>query len=443
MLRLHGDLVTVPPTGTWRAVRRPTGRGKVLVLAPVAVALALAVSGCAGDQSASPVGVNGVLASDIYLAADTTRILGVVPRNSTLASMLRAEGLAEEAAHQAVAAAVTVFDPRRLRSDQPFILERTFEGALRLFEYEVDADSLLRVEAGTTDEVGVSAELVPIPKTLEHGSTAGVIGQETPSLFQAMGASGEGPELALALAGIFAGEIDFNTELQLNDRFSLAFERWTREGRPSSYGAITAAEFQNDGRLVSAVRFTPEGAETGYFDEEGRSLRRFFLRSPLKFDPRVTSRFSRARRHPVLNVTRAHRGVDYGAPTGAPVVAVSSGVVVSATYDNTNGRMVRLRHASGYETYYLHLSAFAQGVRRGARIEQGQTIGRVGATGLATGPHLHYGLKKNGAWVDPVREHRNMPPGDPVPADQMIAFELERDQALAQLEGASRNIATH
>jgi murein DD-endopeptidase MepM/ murein hydrolase activator NlpD len=137
--------------------------------------------------------------------------------------------------------------------------------------------------------------------------------------------------------------------------------------------------------------------------------------------------------HPVLRTARAHRGVDYGAPTGAPVVAVAGGTVVSATFDNANGRMVRLRHSSGYESYYLHLSAFGAGIRRGARVDQGQTIGRVGSTGLATGPHLHYGLQKNGAWVDPLREHRNMPPGDPVPASAMQAFEAARDEALAQL----------
>jgi murein DD-endopeptidase MepM/ murein hydrolase activator NlpD len=251
-----------------------------------------------------------------------------------------------------------------------------------------------------------------------------------------MNAAGEGADLAIALAQVFAGEIDFNTEVQLGDRFTLTFERFVREERPSTYGAITAAAFHNDGREIRAIRFTPPGGEPGYFDEQGRSLRRFFLRSPLKFEPRVTSRYSLRRLHPVLQTTRAHRGVDYGAPTGAAVVAVAAGTVVSATFDNVNGRMVRLRHGSGYDSYYLHLSAFAQGVRRGARVNQGQTIGLVGSTGLATGPHLHYGLQKNGAWVDPLREHRNMPPGDPVPAVAMEAFRRVSEQALEALAAA-------
>src|SRR6185503_17438955 len=158
---------------------------------------------------------------------------------------------------------------------------------------------------------------------LEHAVASGTIDEETPSLFQAMETAGESAELTIALAGIFAGEIDFNSELQPGDRFALTFERFVREDGPPTYGTITAAEFENEGRLVRAIRFTPAGGMPDYFDEQGRSLRRFFLRSPLKFEPRVTSRYSARRMHPVLHTARAHRGVDYGAPTGAPVVAVA------------------------------------------------------------------------------------------------------------------------
>jgi murein DD-endopeptidase MepM/ murein hydrolase activator NlpD len=142
--------------------------------------------------------------------------------------------------------------------------------------------------------------------------------------------------------------------------------------------------------------------------------------------------------HPVLHTARAHRGVDYGAPAGAPVVAVANGRVISATFDNANGRMVRIRHTSGYESYYLHLSAFAPGIRAGVAIDQGEILGRVGSTGLATGPHLHYGLKRNDVFVNPLREHRNLPPGEPVPAAQMAAFLAERDRVLADLDRDTR-----
>jgi murein DD-endopeptidase MepM/ murein hydrolase activator NlpD len=383
------------------------------------------------DGPDAPDGPDASLTRDIFLTPDTTVVRGLVANATTLDTMLRDHGLAADAVIAVIDAARAVFDPRRLRSAQPFTLERTLEGALRYFEYEIDNESFLRVTPAGAG--AVAAEVLPIPRTLESAVASGTIDEETPSLFEAMEEAGESAELTMALARIFAGEIDFNTELQPGDRFSLTFERFVRDNRPSTYGEITAAEFANDGRVVRAVRFTPPGGMPDYFDEQGRSLRRFFLRSPLKFEPRITSRYSMRRMHPVLHTARAHRGVDYGAPTGAPVVAVAGGSVVSASYDNANGRMVRLRHASGYDSYYLHLSAFASGIRRGVRVAQGQTIGLVGSTGLATGPHLHYGLQKNGAWVDPLREHRNMPPGDPVPAAAMAAFLAARDAAFGQI----------
>ena len=373
-----------------------------------------------------------VSSADVYLKPDTTEIRGLVAERSTMDSMLRAHGLAGSAVEDVVAAARDVFDPRRLRSLQPFLLERTLDGALRLFEYEIDGDSFLRITRGTSAD-RLHAEVLPIPKTLEHATVSGAIDETTPSLFQSIDAAGEGTDLAIAMAEIFAGEIDFTSELQPGDRYTVTFERFRREGRPNSYGVITAARFENDGRVVQAFRFTTPGSKPDYYDEHGRSLRRFFLRSPLKFVPQVTSGFSARRMHPVLHTARAHRGVDYGAPAGAPVVAVASGRVVSATFDNANGRMVRIRHASGYESFYLHLSAFAPGIKAGASIAQGETLGRVGATGLATGPHLHYGLQKNGAFVNPLREHRNLPPGDPVPASSMAAFQAERARAVALL----------
>jgi hypothetical protein len=202
-----------------------------------------------------------------------------------------------------------VFDPRRLRSLQPFSLEQSLDGALRLFEYEIDATSFLRVRPANGNGDGLHAEVVPIPTTLVPASVAGSIDEDSPSLFQSIEIAGEQPDLAIAMAQIFGGEIDFNTELQPGDRYTVAFDRLAREGRRSSYGAITAAEFQNDGRVVRAIRFTPKGGQPGYYDLEARSLRRFFLRSPLKFEPRVTSGFSSRRMHPVLHTARAHRGV--------------------------------------------------------------------------------------------------------------------------------------
>lgn len=406
--------------------RRPS----VLVLAACVV---LAGWSAACRQSEAPPPPPIASGSDIVLVPDTELIQGLVPRHTTLDALLRAHGLAGDAVQRVITSARAVFDPRRLRATQPFLLERTPEGELRRFDYEIDADSYLRVARRPFSE-DLDASVLPIPKQREEASAAGVIDDATPSLYQAMESAGEQPELTIAMAEIFAGEIDFNTELQPGDRFAVLFEKFTREERPATYGAIDAAEFQNDGRAVRAIRFTPAGGKAGYYDEQGRSLRRFFLRSPLKFEPRITSRFSRRRFHPVLKTYRPHLGVDYGAPTGAPVVAVAAGTVISASFDRANGRMVRLRHASGYETYYLHLSAFGPGIRGGARVAQGQVIGRVGSTGLASGPHLDYRLRKNGVFVNPLQEHRKMPPGDPVPASARAAFDTARDRVLERLQ---------
>ncbi len=219
-------------------------------------------------------------------------------------------------------------------------------------------------------------------------------------------------------------------------------EKFTREGQFAGYGPILGARFSADGREHQAFRWSnPETSRAAYYDEGGRSLKRFMLRSPLKFEPRITSGFSRNRLHPVFRTYHAHLGVDYGAPTGAAVVAVSSGTVVSAGWAGGGGNQVRLRHAGGYETSYLHLSAFGPGIRAGAHVDQGQIIGRVGATGTATGPHLDYRLKRNGVFVNPLVVQRSLPPGDPIPANLLTSFVESRNDTLRQLTTTVRAAA--
>ena len=208
----------------------------------------------------------------------------------------------------------------------------------------------------------------------------------------------------------------------------------TRDGLFAGYGEVLGAIFRVEGREYHAVRWVdPATGRAGFYDENGRSLKRMLLRSPLRFEPRVTSRFSRSRLHPVHGVRRPHLGVDYAAPHGAAVVAVADGVVVSAGWSGGGGRMVRLRHAGGLETYYLHLSSFGSGVRRGARVQQGKVIGFVGSTGTATGPHLDYRMRRSGAFVNPVTIHRQQPPGEPIRSIHLAAFNEARDAVLNQL----------
>ena len=402
-----------------------------LCLLAVCVPLAVTCGSAGAVPEPSELVASVSEATDIHLKTDTRTVEQTVPRNATLASLLAGHGLGDRS-FQIIEQVRSVFDPRRLRVGNAYSLVfNNVGGGLRRLEYHIDEDEFLRVTAIGT---GFDAELVPYVKERHEVTLAGVIDAERNSLVAVVDAGGENVMLAIAMAEVFGGEIDFNNDLRRGDSFDVLFEKVYREGTFSGYGDVLAAEFVNDGRRVQAFRFqVPGEAEPQYFDETGRSMKRLFLRSPFRFEPRVTSRFSYRRVHPVLGGVRPHLGVDYGAPTGTPVVAVANGTVVSAARSGGSGNMVRLRHTNGYETYYLHLSAFGKGMRPGARVAQGQVIGRVGSTGLSTGPHLDYRMRKNGTFVNPLIEHRNLPPGDPVPEGFMNAFLSLRDSALERM----------
>jgi murein DD-endopeptidase MepM/ murein hydrolase activator NlpD len=307
------------------------------------------------------------------------------------------------------------------------------DGLLRRFEYQIDVDRFLRVycpDIAQPDRFDV--QIVPYEKRTEMAAIHASIDADHPSLVAAIDAAGENVQLAISLAEIFGGDVDFQSDLQPGDTVELLFEKIYREGQFAGYGNVAAARLVNDGRDLQAYRFTRDG-KAAYYDERGRSLRRFFLKSPLRFEPRITSRFSYRRLHPVYGSYRPHLGVDYGAPIGAPVQAVASGAVLSAGYSGGAGLMVHLRHSNGFESLYLHLSSLAKGIRRGARVDQGQLVGRVGASGTATGPHLDYRLKRNGAYLNPLTVHRKLPPGEPIPASLHATFDAERARLIEQM----------
>jgi murein DD-endopeptidase MepM/ murein hydrolase activator NlpD len=379
---------------------------------------------------------------DVALSKDSDVLTGFIPVRTTIADLFKRQMVQDADTPVLVSSIAAAMDVRKLRAGQPYAIDRLLDGRVRRFEYEIDADKRLLVERASLEGAPrFLATVDRIPKQTTVVTIEGDINHETNSLTAAIDKAGERIELALGLADVFSGEIDFNSDLQPGDHFRVLVERNTREGKLSGYGAILAAEFLNDHRTLKAVRFTPDGGSPAYFDENGRSLKRFFLKSPLKFEPRITSAFSSSRLHPLLGYSRAHNGVDYHAPSGAPVASVAPGVVVSAGWTNGGGRTVKVRHPNGYESEYLHLSAIA--TRAGARIAQGELVGKVGMTGLATGPHLHYGLKKNGNYVNPVIEHRNMPPGDPVAPSLMNVFTTERDRYLQLLFNPTAARATN
>jgi murein DD-endopeptidase MepM/ murein hydrolase activator NlpD len=370
---------------------------------------------------------------DIDLAPDSQMTPGHLRPGQNLGSLLGGLDVGGGQVEAMLASLPGVFDPRRMREGQAWRLLRAGDGAVRLFEYEIDGRSVLRVQPQSGSGGRFMAEVVPYDVHTTAVDVEGHIDDATPSLFAAMSAAGEQPDLSLALADIFSGEVDFNSDLQTGDSFRLLADKAVRDGRFIGYGPVTAAALINDGRRLLAFRFQPAGGKPGYYDAEGRSLTRFFLRSPLKFDPQVSSGFSRGRMHPILHIRRAHLGVDYRARAGAPVVAVANGTVVFAAWTRGGGRTVRIRHASGYESGYLHLSAFGPGIHSGVRVSQGQLVGRVGSTGLATGPHLHFELRKGGVHVNPQTERKKLPPGEPIRADQLQAFDAVRDAAVGAL----------
>jgi murein DD-endopeptidase MepM/ murein hydrolase activator NlpD len=373
---------------------------------------------------------------DVLLPRDVDVLEARVPRNATLQGLLRSHEASSGLADSIVGAVRSQFNPRSLKADQPYHLITSLDGLFREFRYTLDADRFLRVvlrDGSPADAPQFDVEVVPYPKEVVVDAVDVTVTKARPSLYAALDDAGENIQLALLLADAFSGEVDFNSDLQDGDRFTALIGRVMRDGRFSGYEDVKVATLFNDGRELTAIRHRGPDGRDAWYDAEGRSLRRQFLKSPLKFEPRVTSSFSYRRLHPVLNTYRAHRGVDYGAGYGAAVVAVSAGTVVESGWAGGAGRRVVVRHASGYESAYFHLSAFGAGIRAGARVEQGQTIGRVGNSGTVTGTHLHYELKKNGTHVNPVVEHRNMPPGVPIPASALPAFLAERDRLLGEL----------
>jgi murein DD-endopeptidase MepM/ murein hydrolase activator NlpD len=374
-------------------------------------------------------------AQDIFLAPQAQVIEALVPPHATLDGLLRSYAFPNGMIEAAVRSAGSVFNLRQLRERQPYRLVKSIDGVLEEFEYQIDADRFLRIFAPdlTRPEV-LDAKVVPYKKVTTIETVRGTIDARHPSLIAAMVGAGENIQLAMALADIFSSQIDFYSDLQPGDRFEVLLQKSSRDGQFAGYGPILGAHFTADRRDHEAFRWSnPETGRSGYYDAAGRSLKRFMLRTPLKFEPRVTSGFTLNRLHPVFRTYRAHLGIDYAAPVGAPVVAVSSGVVVAAGWAGGGGNQIQLRHGDGYETYYLHLSAIAPGIRPGVHVDQGQLIGRVGATGTATGPHLDYRLKRNGQFLNPLVVQRSQPPGDPIPPALMPAFFTERDSTRRQL----------
>jgi len=346
---------------------------------------------------------------------------GTIARNATLEKVL-GTSVDPRHIHYLVQTARPLYNLAQLSVGHPFDVTLGPDGVMAAFSYGIDELRTLRVKRNG-DGLEAHVETRSYDTRVET-----VSGEISSSLFGAVEEAGESDQLAFDLAAIFEWDVDFNTELRPGDSFKLAVEKMYLEGRFSRYGRILAAQLDRGHRELRAVRFDGP-RRTEYYTPDGVPLRKTFLRSPLKFT-RISSRFTHARLHPILNVVRPHLGVDFAAPTGTPVRAAADGVVVSAGWAGGYGKVVRLRHTRGLETLYGHLSRID--VRRGQRVEQGERIGSVGMTGLATGPHLDYRTIRSGVFVNPLTIQP--PPPEPVRASARAAFEEARDRELALLE---------
>ncbi|HET8624476.1 MAG TPA: M23 family metallopeptidase [Gemmatimonadales bacterium] len=350
-------------------------------------------------------------------------------RGEVVTMLLQRQGIADLELSPAL-------DPRRLRAGLVFAFQRPHQDSLpNLVRVRSAPERLVRFERGSG---GWNAEVETIAWRAEPMRIAGSIDA---SLYDALDASvpddslpsADRIRLAWDLADVFAWQVDFSRDVQPGDRFRVVFERLVSPEGETRLGRILASDLEIGGRRLTAFRFDSAGGRSALFDAGGNSLRRAFLRAPVEFR-RISSQFARGRRHPILGTFRRHEGTDYAANRGTPVMAAGEGNVLRAGFAGGYGNLVELRHRSGITTRYAHLRGFARGIRAGARVGQGQVIGYVGATGLASGPHLHYEFRVNGIARDSRRV--DFGNGEPLPRSHRAAFERERDRLAALLAGS-------
>jgi len=317
-------------------------------------------------------------------------------------------------------------DVHRLRDVEPgrqYKIVVDTDNRVKNLLYWIDDDNILNI---TRNGRGFSAEKIPLEyeKRIEH--IGGIIKD---NLISSIGEGRENLMLALRLSDIFAWDIDFTTDLRNNDAFKVVVEGLYLDGKFKKYREILSAEFENNGKVYRAYRFEHNG-RVDYYDKNDRALKRAFLKAPLSFR-RISSYFSRGRFHPILKIYRPHHGLDYAAPAGTPVSTVSDGTVNFSGYKGQYGELVVIRHPNGWKTYYGHLSRIRKGIKAGRKVKQGQIIGYVGSTGLATGPHLHYEIRIENKSVNPLTV--KLPQGEKIPEKIMVEFKTFKSQMDTQL----------
>lgn len=301
-------------------------------------------------------------------------------------------------------------------------------GTFSSFEYEINQEEKL-VVCREKEKFSIAR------RPIEYNCSVKVIsGTIEASLFTAVQKAGESIEIAIRLSEIFAWDINFIRDIQPGDRFRVLVKKRYRNGKPAGYEKVLAAFFTNKGKQYKAFYHENKNGQAGYYDENGDSLQKKFLKAPLSFS-RISSKYSNSRLHPIFNEYRPHRGVDYAAPRGTPIKAVGAGTISSIGYNNGMGNYINIRHPNGFKTGYNHMCRFAKGMKQNKEVEQGDVIGYVGSTGYSTGPHLDFRMKKHNKPINPLKY--KSPPAKPINPEELERFRAEISRFSERILAAS------
>jgi len=366
------------------------------------------------DQTGEPVAETDPLVKSV-----------VVANGDTLSTVFAKVGLSPAVMHAVLASSPDAKQLSRLKIGQTLEFQLTEQGELASLRSKLNSLETLALEQTPKGYVFKKEQVKP------EVSTVYARGEIDSSLFLAAKRAGLSHNLTMDLANVFGYDIDFALDIRKGDSFEVIYEEKTVEGQRVGTGNILAARFTNRGKTYSAVRYTSKDGTTSYYNADGTSMRKAFIRTPVDF-ARISSRFSNGRKHPILNKIRAHKGVDYAAPHGTPIKSAGDGKVLLAGRKGGYGNTVIIQHGQRYRTLYAHMQGFAKGVRNGSTVKQGQIIGYIGTTGLSTGPHLHYEFQVDGVHVDPLG--LKLPMADPIAKSEMPRFMQQSQPLMARMD---------
>ncbi|HDZ57912.1 MAG TPA: peptidase M23 [Pseudomonas xinjiangensis] len=376
-------------------------------------------------QALTPLAASDEEAKEPSLPNPTDWVSITVAAGNTLSVLFSQVGLSANTLHSAVSSSKDAQRFTRLKVGQVIEFKMDENGDLQTLRSRINDLETIRLER---DGDSFAFQQDTIKPDVSTGFAHGAIDS---SLFLSAQRAGLSHNLTMKMANIFGYDIDFAREIRKGDTFEVLFEELHVGEKRVGSNNILAARFVNRGKTYTAVRFTDKKGYSSYYRADGTSMRKAFIRTPVEF-ARISSRFNPGRRHPVLNKIRAHKGVDYAAATGTPIKATGDGRVIHLGRKGGYGNAVVIKHGQKYQTLYAHMSRYANGLKSGSNVSQGQIIGYVGATGLATGPHLHYEFRINGTHVDPLGV--KLPASDPVPQNERSAFLAISTKLMASLD---------